>query len=127
MFNHRLHAPERWKSYSDDGGMTFYGFAPVPKLPDPGCKGGIAAWPAGKALFFVNDATTHARDNITLRVSTDDGDTWSNGTLVSVPGGYTDVTMLDKSATNAKDMVVVVYESDTCTIRVAVLDPTTVH
>ena len=39
-------------------------------LPDPGCKGGIAAWPAKKALLFTNDATTHGRVNVTLRVST---------------------------------------------------------
>ena len=52
----------------------------MPALTDPGCKGGIAAWPAQKALLFTNDASwdpkTHApagRVNITLRVSTDDG------------------------------------------------------
>ena len=38
-----------------------------------GCKGGIAAWPAKKALLFTNDATTKGRVNVTLRVSTDDG------------------------------------------------------
>ena len=77
--NHRK-SKTRFVSYSDDDGLHWSGFAPVPALTDPGCKGGIAAWPAQKALLFTNDASwdpkTHApagRVNITLRVSTDDG------------------------------------------------------
>ena len=77
--NHRK-SKTRFVSYSDDDGLHWSGFAPVPALTDPGCKGGIAAWPAQKALLFSNDASwdpkTHApagRVNITLRVSTDDG------------------------------------------------------
>ena len=55
---------------STNDGLSWGGFAPVLALPDPGCKGGIAAWPAKKALLFTNDATTHGRVNVTLRVST---------------------------------------------------------
>ena len=69
MFDHRK-SHTRYRSYSTDMGMSWYGFAPVPALPDPGCKGGIAAWPAKQALLFTNAATTHGRVNITLRVST---------------------------------------------------------
>ena len=65
----------RWKTFSDDGGATWSPPAgePMPMLPDPGCKGGIAAWPERKALVEVNAATTHGRVNVTLRVSLDDG------------------------------------------------------
>ena len=51
MFDHRK-SQTRYRSYSTDMGMSWYGFAPVPALPDPGCKGGIAAWPAKQALNY---------------------------------------------------------------------------
>ena len=37
-------------------GLSWHGFGPLPSLPDPGCKGGIAAWPRQKALLFTNAA-----------------------------------------------------------------------
>ena len=55
MFNHRsLYAKTRYSSLSTDMGLHWHGFGPVPSLPDPGCKGGIAAWPSHKALLFTN-------------------------------------------------------------------------
>ena len=61
----------RWTSRSTDDGNHFFDFKPVPSLPDPGCKGGIAAWPAKKALLFTNNAVNLVgmRVNITLRAS----------------------------------------------------------
>ena len=55
MFNHRsLYAKTRYSSLSTDMGLHWHDFGPVPSLPDPGCKGGIAAWPSHKALLFTN-------------------------------------------------------------------------
>eukprot|EP01050_Picozoa_sp_SAG11_P023981 SAG11_NODE_4981_length_1704_cov_1.583801_2_plen_155_part_00 len=63
----------RWASFSTDMGLSWHGFAPMPELPDPGCKGGTCAWPRQKALLFVNNAesTVGLRLNITLRASFD--------------------------------------------------------
>ena len=55
MFNHRsLYAKTRYSSLSTDMGLHWHDFGPVPSLPDPGCKGGIAAWSSHKALLFTN-------------------------------------------------------------------------
>ena len=65
----------RWVSFSSDMGLSWHGFRSAPELPDPGAKGGIAAWPKHKALLFTNNAesTVGMRVNITLRASFDDG------------------------------------------------------
>jgi sialidase-1 len=118
MFDHRK-SGTRYRSYSTDDGLTWEGFSPVPELPDPGCKGGIASWPAKKALLFTNPATTHGRVNITLRVSTDDGETWPVEKRISGPGGYSDVQL---ATLHGKDSACVVFEYDTCTIKVGCID-----
>ena len=118
MFDHRLKRT-RYRSYSTDDGLTWEGFTAVPSLPDPGCKGGIAAWPAKKALLFTNAATTVGRVNITLRVSLDDGATWPTEKLISGPGGYSDVQL---ATLNGRDSACVVFEYDTCTIKVGCVD-----
>ena len=124
MFNHRQtrHAGTpgtRWQSFSDTDGLTWHGFEPAPMLPDPSCKGGIAAWPSRKALLFVNAATTSARVNITVRVSQDDGKTWPVEKLISGPGGYSDVQL---ATFEGKESACVVFEYDTCTIKVGCVD-----
>ena len=63
----------RWHSLSGDGGVSWGKPFPVPDLPDPDCKGGIAAWPSKRALLFVNNDSETQRVNVTLRVSYDDG------------------------------------------------------
>ena len=98
-------------------------------------KGGIAAWPAQKALLFTNDASfdpkTHApprgdagRVNITLRLSTDDGRTWPGKKLISHPGGYTDVVL---HTAEGKDWAAVVFAEEPiegdCMIKLAIVDP----
>ena len=119
MFNHRGPGHKRWQSFSDDNGLTWHDFQPAPLLPDPGCKGGIAAWPSKKSLLFVNAATTHARVNITLRVSPDDGRSWPVQRLISGPGGYSDVQL---ATLKGKESVCVVFEYDSCTIKVGCID-----
>ena len=143
----------RWKAFSDDGGNTWAPPAgePMPQLPDPGCKGGIAAWPERKALVEVNAATTHGRVNVTLRVSRDDGATWPYARMVSAPGvtaGYSDVAMVSKrngtaaaaaaaaataaagagagATSSSSVMAAVLFEhqpAGKCSIRVGLVDP----
>lgn len=66
----------RWRSYSNDKGLTWGPLEAVPALPDPVCAAGIVAWPRQQALLFTNAATTTGRVNITLKMSLDDGQTW---------------------------------------------------
>jgi sialidase-1 len=112
----------RWQSISTDGGASWGGFKAVPQLEDPSCKGGIAGWPEEKALLFSNDASTSGRVNISLRVSHDDGATWSKGLLISAKGGYTDVQLVG-GAKGGASRAGVVYEAGGCSIRLALADP----
>ena len=91
----------RWRSTSADGGATWQGLAPVPELPDPSCKGGIAAWAGGgaggaggiAALVQSSCGSQSARVNLTLRVSVDGGVSWpaERQVLLSAAAGYSDV------------------------------------
>eukprot|EP00051_Salpingoeca_urceolata_P007498 m.98161 g.98161 ORF g.98161 m.98161 type:complete len:156 (+) comp15262_c1_seq1:1114-1581(+) len=101
---------------TDDDGLTWTSLAAVPELPDPGCKAGIVAWPAAKALLFSNVATTTARVNVTLRASFDDGQTWPNALLVSEAGGYSDIGRL---AYQGQEYACVLLEANTCQIKLA--------
>ena len=53
------------------------------------------------------------------QVSTDDGATWPVEKLISGPGGYSDVQL---ATLKGKDSACVVYEYDTCTIKVGCVD-----
>ena len=114
--------------FSDDGGMTWNGFGPVPSLPDPGCKGSLIGWPSRKSLVFINPASEKLRVNTTVRLSRDDGASWSGGTVVSTPqsGGYGDIAI---SRNGAGEWVVALYENITdekvarCSISAALLEP----
>jgi hypothetical protein len=141
MFNHRVShtnitpSRTRYQSFSDDDGATFHSFAPIPSIPDPGCKGGTCAWPAEKALLVTNVDSTSKRVNVTLRASFDDGATWPHSMLISGPGGYSDVVLHTAEGAGAagvggggvggskgKDYAAVVFEYDTCEIKLAVVD-----
>lgn len=71
-------------SYSYDGGVTWTDPVPDTSLPDPHNNASlIRAFPAAaqnsaqsQVLLFSNTASTRARENGTLRMSCDDGQTW---------------------------------------------------
>jgi len=48
------------------------------------------------------------------------GRTWPGKKLISGPGGYTDVVL---HTAGGKDWAAVVFEYDTCTIKVGIVDP----
>ena len=79
------------------------------ELIDPCCFGSIAKYEGldGKyALLSVNCADEHERRNITLRVSYDDGKTWSiKRTVDAERGGYVDIACDEKNG-----YVYVLYE-----------------
>ncbi|WP_223982841.1 exo-alpha-sialidase [Arthrobacter sp. NicSoilB8] len=69
---------------SNDGGATYGAVTPDTELPDPANNGSIARMfpdaPAGSAdarkLIFTNANSRSARENVSARVSCDDGATW---------------------------------------------------
>jgi hypothetical protein len=89
-------------SRSTDGGQTWSEARPDLALPDPGCQGSILRYsddPADRRVIFANldeqRREFHARRRLTVRLSTDDAETWSSQKLI-VPGpsGYSDLAVL---------------------------------
>ena len=84
-------APEhvRGVSFSHDGGDTFSAISFDTALISPVCQASIATI-AGKT-YFSNPASKTARDNITIRRSSDNAATWPDALLVqpAATSGYT--------------------------------------
>ena len=100
----------RAQSTSSDGGQTWTPPRNVPELVEPVCQASLirVAWPEGDQpglLAFSNPADPQRRINMTVRFSTDDGDTWSDGTTLHAgPSAYSSL------ATLADGTVVCLYE-----------------
>ena len=89
----------RYVALSRDGGETWFDEFDEPALPEPVCQGSILRHTPhpnqdGRPwLVFVNP--TQGRTNLTVRVSTDDGKTWSAGrTIQPGPAAYTGMAVL---------------------------------
>lgn len=80
--NHENPCDCRAVATSHDGGATWSGLTWQPQLIEPVCSAGLLGVPiaGGTAplglLYFSNPATTSARVNMTLRISSDGGASW---------------------------------------------------
>ena len=78
--NQRGDIRQRIIGLSDDGGATWKETYFDPQLPDPICQGSILTIAQKKGrpftLAFSNAADIKNRDNLTIRISQDDGRTW---------------------------------------------------
>lgn len=91
--NQRGDIRQRIVAISSTGGATWDTAYFDPDLPDPVCEGSILTIGKSKGknvLAFTNAALTDRRDNLTLRISFDDGKTWKT----TIP--------IDKSSDNAE-------------------------
>lgn len=122
MINSRVNGEGmRYIHISEDKGRSWTS-GPAPALPDPGCNGAIVYYPyvGGEdgCLLFVNAADPETRRNLTVRLSTDWGITWSNGlTVVEGDAGYSDITVLPSGD------IVVFYERDGYAVNEAAVIP----
>lgn len=117
LLNLRNTAPEKYRyvSTSADGGKTWTPPEFDYSLPDPGCAAGLCR--AGDAILFSNCASQTARENLTLKKSTDDGKSWESLPIEPL-AGYSDVVWSEK---NKKAYVL--FEHDHCRcIRIAEID-----
>ncbi|MGO4213259.1 exo-alpha-sialidase [Terriglobus sp. 2YAB30_2] len=100
---------------SDDGASGWSKPRFDPRLFDPTCDAGLLADVAEKRVYFSNpdsrdvsgaiDRKWRARENLTVKVSEDDGQTWSHERVLD-PGvtGYSDLA-------SGKEELYVIYES----------------
>ncbi|MBS1751926.1 MAG: exo-alpha-sialidase [Bacteroidetes bacterium] len=112
--NQRGDIKARIVSISSDGGATWDTSYFDKNLPDPVNEGSIL--PVGikngkTILAFSNAADTQKRDNLTLRISFDEGKTWKKSYVIDSTGkgdnaAYSDIVLL------SKDEIGILYEKD---------------
>eukprot|EP00937_MAST-01D_sp_MAST-1D-sp2_P006576 g6576.t1 len=101
--NQSAHTVHRSVAWSDDGGRSFSPVYFPLTLPDPVVEGSMvwgqhtdAALGVGQPLFFTNPASEVARQDITLKMSTDGAASWSTVHLVQAGCGmYSSVVQFD--------------------------------
>lgn len=94
--NMRTHRKLRAIARSSDGGIVFGPVSYDAALVDPDCNAGITSYYQGKRqlLIFTNAASIR-RENLTLKVSRDEGRTWPEQRLINPgPSGYSTVIRL---------------------------------
>ncbi|MET9877473.1 sialidase family protein [Actinacidiphila glaucinigra] len=93
--DHGFSAPTRADAYSPDGGLTITGvFRPQGTLEGPEVQGSVLRTHAG-ALVYSGPADPAKRRVMTLRVSGDQGASWTPGPPVSdLPAAYSDLVEL---------------------------------
>ncbi len=103
---------KRWVHISTDQGQSWES-RPEPKLKDPGCNASIIRYTSTRdgfdksRLLFCNANMKKGRTNLTVRISYDEGQSWSEGKCI-YPGGsaYSTMTVL------ANGDIGVVFEKD---------------
>jgi sialidase-1 len=105
--NQRGDIKSRILSYSSDGGQHWDSVYFDSNLPDPVCQGSILTigYKKGKAIIAsCNAADPNKRDNLTLRISYDEGQHWNHSIVVEKSedpskrdwAAYSDLLLLDK-------------------------------
>ncbi len=91
----------RYVHRSTDDGQTWT-TTPEPNLIDPGCNASIIRYTAiedgykKNRLLFSNAKSENGRNNMTVRLSYDEGKTWTEGkTIYEGPSAYSSLTVLD--------------------------------
>lgn len=91
----------RYVHTSKDDGKTWQ-TTPAPELIDPGCNASIIRYTAVEdgykknRLLFSNAKSRQGRTNLTVRVSYDEGETWTDGkTIYEGPSAYSSLTILE--------------------------------
>ncbi|GAC1312109.1 MAG: sialidase family protein [Mucilaginibacter sp.] len=87
-----------------------------PRLPDPVCQGSILSIRRNKNKYILavcNDADTVHRDNLTLRVSFDEGKTWKeNYTIAKSPNDNHEYSAYSDLVAVTKKEIGILYEKD---------------
>ncbi|MBE9463623.1 exo-alpha-sialidase [Dyadobacter subterraneus] len=117
MFNARNQKGDvraRIVAVSKDGGVKWDTTYFDHNLPDPVCEGSILTIGKNKKkniLAFSNAADTQKRDNLTLRISFDDGKTWKKQYIIDKSrNGEKDYTAYSDIVKTAKNSIGVLYE-----------------
>ena len=93
MINTRVNgAGTRWVHLSDDCGKSWISHREK-QLPDPGCNAALLRF--RDKLLFLNADSPDRRHNLTLKMSRDEGKSWSRGWVIEPLGAaYPDMAVL---------------------------------
>lgn len=102
MINSRVNkSGMRYVHISSDEGKSWT-TSPEPQLIDPGCNGSIIRYTSiedgfkKNRLLFSNAKMEKGRENMTVRISYDEGETWSDGKTIYTGGSaYSSLTVLE--------------------------------
>lgn len=88
-------------SISDDYGKSWSDIFADPQLPEPICQASIikSSWKEdGESIFFfLNPASENSRENMTLKISRNQAQTWNDSIVIHAgPSAYSDITILKK-------------------------------
>lgn len=114
--NQRGDVRRRIVAVSHDGGVRWDTTYFDQNLPDPVCEGSIVALGEKKGnsiIAFCNAADTQQRDNLTLRISFDEGKTWKKNIVIdkAAPGQEKDHAAYSDIVRLSEKTVGVLYES----------------
>ncbi|TWT84623.1 Sialidase precursor [Planctomycetes bacterium CA13] len=117
MVNSRIAPGKRFVHRSADSGKSWESAADF-GLPDPRCNASIIQYTARRdgyskdRLLFCNAASNQQRQNLSVRISYNDGANWSAGKVIDRgPSGYSEITILNDGSFG------VLYESGLKEIR----------
>ena len=114
--NQRGDPRSRIVAISNDGGKNWDSTYFDPRLPDPVCQGSILTIGEkdGKNIIaFCNNADTGLRDNLTLRISFNEGKTWDRHFVIDKSPGNTDnFTAYSDITRLSQHQIGVLYEKD---------------
>ena len=100
MRNYDRSQKNRQVTISEDGGITWNEHRFDPALIEPICQAGIErySWPQGgekSVILFSNPASRKGRENMTVRASFDEGQSWpASRVLHAGPSAYSDLAVL---------------------------------
>ena len=94
MRNYDRDNKNRKVSISSDGGMTWSNLKDDESLIEPICQGSLLS--NDNELFFLNPANQESRENMTLKRSQDQGESWTDEiTINKGPSAYSDMVMIN--------------------------------
>ncbi|MFT4092919.1 MAG: sialidase family protein [Niabella sp.] len=113
--NQQGNVKARYTAFSKDGGVTWYQQKFDRQLPDPVCQGSLLT--AGKKwgkniLAFCNAADTSNRDNLTLKISYNDGRTWKKNIRIYSNPAINDAAAYSDIVKISKRVIGILYEKD---------------
>jgi sialidase-1 len=98
MRNYDRTKKARKVSISEDGGLSWSDIKADTALIEPICQASLLYSDRNKTLYFLNPSSTNSRTNMTLKASTNLGETWETIKILnSGASAYSDITLVDKN------------------------------